>query len=282
MFELAVVDELVEANPDHCQAGDLPKQRDRDPAWRSQGTFTVDEVERLISDPAIPVERRVQYALKALAGMRHGEAAALTWRAIDYTAEPLARINVVRGYNSTTDKIKTTKTENGRAVPMHLTLAKILAAWRLSHWSRPYGRQPTLDDLVVPTRNLTPIETSDAGARVQGRPAGTRAARRGGRAPRPRAGTTCAAGTRRAVPSDAETELHRIQISRPGVTIKGATSDRNGSRFCLDDFEPQRPACVVTRRPGGRLISASAGRTPRTGQTCERADRAPRSRGGPR
>jgi integrase len=162
MFESAVVDELIEVNPIKAKPGDLPKQRDQDPTWRSQATFTVGEVERLISDPAIPVERRVQYALKALAGMRHGEVAALAWRAIDYTAEPLARINVVRGYNSATGKIKTTKTEDGRAVPMHPTLAKILATWRLSHWSRLYGRQPTLDDLVVPTRNLTPIAASDA------------------------------------------------------------------------------------------------------------------------
>jgi integrase len=52
----------------------------------------VGEVERLISDPAIPPERRVQYALKAIAGLRHGEVAALRWRELDYTAEPLARI----------------------------------------------------------------------------------------------------------------------------------------------------------------------------------------------
>jgi hypothetical protein len=45
---------------------------------------------------------------------------------------------------------------------MHPTLAKIIATWRLSHWSRLYGRQPTPDDLVVPTRNLTPIDASDA------------------------------------------------------------------------------------------------------------------------
>jgi hypothetical protein len=38
---------------------------------------------------------------------------------------------------------------------MHPTLGKIIAAWRLSHWSLLYGRQPTLDDLVVPTRNGT-------------------------------------------------------------------------------------------------------------------------------
>lgn len=162
MFESAVVDELIEANLIKAKPGDLPKQRDQDPTWRSQATFTVSEVERLISDPAIPVERRVQYALKAIAGLRHGEVAALRWRELDYTAEPLARIHVVRAYNSATGQLKATKTEDGRAVPMHPTLAKIIATWRLSHWSRLYGRQPTADDLVVPTRNLTPSDASDA------------------------------------------------------------------------------------------------------------------------
>lgn len=45
---------------------------------------------------------------------------------------------------------------------MHPTLGRILAAWRLSHWSRLYGRQPTSDDLVVPTRNGTPVDAADA------------------------------------------------------------------------------------------------------------------------
>jgi hypothetical protein len=44
----------------------------------------------------------------------------------------------------------------------HPTLGKIVAAWRLSHWSLLYGRQPTLDDLVVPTRNATHVNASDA------------------------------------------------------------------------------------------------------------------------
>jgi hypothetical protein len=47
-------------------------------------------------------------------------------------------------------------------VPVHPTLAKILAAWKLSHWERIYGRAPTPDDFVVPTRNMTPVDSSDA------------------------------------------------------------------------------------------------------------------------
>ena len=40
--------------------------------------------------------------------------------------------------------------------------SKILAAWKLSHWERIYGRAPTIDDLIVPTRNMTPIDPKDA------------------------------------------------------------------------------------------------------------------------
>ena len=38
-----------------------------------------------------------------------------------------------------------------------------MAAWRLSGWERLYGRLPTEDDVVVPTRTMTPRETADAG-----------------------------------------------------------------------------------------------------------------------
>jgi hypothetical protein len=47
-------------------------------------------------------------------------------------------------------------------VPAHATLGKILAAWKLSHWERIYGRAPTPTDLIVPTRNMTPIAPKDA------------------------------------------------------------------------------------------------------------------------
>ena len=162
LYQGAVVDELVQVNPCVLNRGELPKKVDADPEWRSRATFTVREVERLISDPLIPVERRVQYALKAIAGMRHGEVAGLLWRHVDRTMEPLGRINVVQAYCSRTRQLKSTKTEQTRAVPIHPTLAKILAAWRLTHWARIYGRQPADDDFVVPTRAFTGVNVADA------------------------------------------------------------------------------------------------------------------------
>jgi integrase len=157
MFRDALVDELVESNPCVLHRGELPAKVDKDPEWRASATYTAREVEQLISDERIPVERRVQYALKAIAGLRHGEVAGIRWRHYDPTLEPLGRLLVATSYDT-----GRTKTDVTRRVPVHATLAKILAAWRLSHWERIYGRAPTLDDLIVPTRNMTPIGPKDA------------------------------------------------------------------------------------------------------------------------
>ena len=100
----------------------------------------------------------MQYALKAIAGLRHGEVAGLRWRHYDPELEPLGRLLVATTYAD-----GPTKTEVTRRVPVHPTLAKILAAWRLSHWTRIYGRQPTPDDFIVGTRNGTPVSPNDAG-----------------------------------------------------------------------------------------------------------------------
>jgi integrase len=81
----------------------------------------------------------------------------LRWRHYDPTLEPLGRLVIATSYDT-----GRTKTDVTRRVPVHPTLGKILAAWKLSHWERIYGRAPTADDLVVPTRNLTTVDASDA------------------------------------------------------------------------------------------------------------------------
>jgi hypothetical protein len=48
----------------------LPPKVDKDPEWRAAATYSLAEVERLISDPADPRARRVVYALNAIAGLR--------------------------------------------------------------------------------------------------------------------------------------------------------------------------------------------------------------------
>jgi hypothetical protein len=75
------------------QRGVLPKKVDKDPTWRVTAIYTREEIEKLISDRRIAEDRRVLHALKALGGLRHGEAA-------------------------------------GRRVPVHPTLARVLSEWK--------------------------------------------------------------------------------------------------------------------------------------------------------
>lgn len=140
MFKAALVEELIDANPVVFERGVLPKKQDKDPAWRAQAIFTRAEIEQIISDERIPEDRRVIYALKFFCG-RHTEVLRSTWARYDATTEPLGTLHIVE-----------TKSGTPRAVPVHPTLAKILAAWKLGGWERTYGKPPKDDDLIVRTR----------------------------------------------------------------------------------------------------------------------------------
>jgi len=140
MFKSALVDELITSNPVVLERGVLPKKQDKDPAWRAQAIFTRDEIEQILSDERIPEDRRVIYALKFFCG-RHTEVLASTWSRYDATTEPLGTLHVVE-----------TKSGVPRAVPVHPTLAKILATWKLGGWERTYGCTPKSGDLIVRTR----------------------------------------------------------------------------------------------------------------------------------
>ncbi len=176
LFNSAVVEELIVANPVVYEPGTLPKKADKDPEWRHQAIYTRDEIQSLLSDDRIPADRRMLYGLKTLAALRHAEAANLTWSMVDATTEPLGRINLGK-----------TKSGVPRAVPVHPTLAKMLATWKLAGWFNTYGRQPRPEDLIVPALTMkarAPKEAQDAlvgdlamlGLRVE---AGKRMNRRG-------------------------------------------------------------------------------------------------------
>jgi len=147
----AVREELIGSNPVDLERDELPKKADKDPAWRAGAVLTLDEVEQLISSPLIPEDRRVLYALEFLTGSRPGEAAALRWSAWDRTLRPLGRLTIARSWSTKRLEEKTTKTRRSRLVPVHPTLARVLAAWRLAGWERYTGRPPQPEDLVVPS-----------------------------------------------------------------------------------------------------------------------------------
>jgi integrase len=240
VFEAAIVDEIYAgANPVKVAPGELPKKVDADPEWRSQATYTVSEVEQLLSAPLIPVERRVMYALKALAGLRHGEAAALCVRHLDFTAEPLPRLHVVQAWCSRHHVVKSTKTEETRTVPVHPELSKVLRSWLSEHWNRVYGRAPAMDDFIA---QRGPVDVS---------PSRTRTTRLSGTSPRSTSGsrpgsigiaegTTCAAGTRRGAsrtaPSSCCSDERRTR--RPRASPAGTSASRG-------------PLCAARSRSSG-------------------------------
>jgi integrase len=110
---------------------------------RHEHVFTRDELEALISDERVPQDRRVWYALLGVGMVRVGEAAGLRWGRV-LACEPLGRMIVSHSYEGTT------KTGKPRWMPIHPTLAGILAEWRLGGWARTFGRPPTPEDLVCP------------------------------------------------------------------------------------------------------------------------------------
>ncbi len=123
----------------------------KDPSFRPNASFTGEELERLISEARILEDRRLLYGLKGVAGLRHGEAARLCWRHYDSTLDPVGALDLER-----------TKTQVPRRLPVHPTLPRLLAEWKLAGWERTYGRAPTPEDVIVPTRNLTERPSPDS------------------------------------------------------------------------------------------------------------------------
>lgn len=144
LFEDAVCDERIAVNPCQLKRGELPAKVDKDAEWRNLATYKRAEVWALLVDERIPLVRRVQYALKALGALRHGEAAGLRWRHWQTDVLPLGQLVIATSYNTGRTKTKVT-----RFMPVHPALARVLRAWR-ARWVDVFGREPTDKDLVIP------------------------------------------------------------------------------------------------------------------------------------
>lgn len=162
-FADAVADELIDVSPCVLGKRDLPKLVDKDPNWRHQAVFSREEAERLISDPGLPLDRRVLYTLLLLTGGRVGEVSALTWADWDRAREPLGHVLICKSHDTKSGTLRPTKTEVPRHVPVHPLLARVLAAWKLSGWGKEFGRAPTEHDLIIPN-----VHTPGRGKRVWG------------------------------------------------------------------------------------------------------------------
>lgn len=145
MFRDAVLADLATTSPCILTKHQLGGNRDKDPAWRPTALFSRDELQQLISDVRIPQDRRVRYALDGLAGLRLGEDAGLRIKSYIRSIKPLGQLQIITSYDT-----GRTKTGAPRLVPVHPTLAAILAEWLLSGWEKMMGRPWTPEDLLVP------------------------------------------------------------------------------------------------------------------------------------
>ena len=171
MFRDARLAELIEQSPCILDERQLGPRIDSDPEWRKDVVFSRTEAETLISDHRIPLDRQMVYGLELLAGVRTGEASALRWRHYDPVVRPLGKLLVARSYNSRTGREKNTKTEAVKHVPVHPTLAAMLAEWKLGGWPELMGRAPGPDDLIVPLPRTRPIGAVRAPASRTAQPA---------------------------------------------------------------------------------------------------------------
>ncbi len=151
----AVLEEILVGNPIVVGKKVLPPVIDKDPTWRPGAKFSAPEVEMLISDPKVAEHRRVAYGIEFITGLRTGQVSALTWGDYEPDIEPLGRIVSAFSYNSQRKVVTGTKTKVTHEVPVHPTLARILAAWKLQGWKRRHGRAPKQADLIIPTINNT-------------------------------------------------------------------------------------------------------------------------------
>ncbi len=145
LFRDAHLADLVTTSPCILTEHQLGENVDKDPAWRATAVYTRDELESLIADPRIPPDRQVLYALQGIAALRHGEAAGLRWQHYDSSTPVLGRLVIATSYDK-----GHTKTKRTRYMPVHPTLAAILAEWKRKGWPEMMGRTPTPEDLVVP------------------------------------------------------------------------------------------------------------------------------------
>jgi integrase len=162
----AAIDGRIAVSPCTLTDVQLGAITDKDPEWRSGALFDRDEAEVLISDPRIPIDRRVVYGFGLLAGLRPGEAAALRWRHYDPTRQPLGSLTVALSYATHRNKVKRTKTDAVRYVPVHPTLAALLEQWRERYFNE-IGELPEPEKLIIP---LPPevVRTSRTGERFRG------------------------------------------------------------------------------------------------------------------
>ena len=159
MFDAARFAKLVTGDPCTLPPGTLPARADKVPGARRTWRYERDDVERLLSDPVVPASRRVLYAVLFLTGARVGEAVSLRWRHFEPGRTPLGCLAIEMSFNAKKRVEKGTKTGVVREIPVHPTLAAVLAEWRLAGWKHHQVQRPAAmprgEEFVVPSETGT-------------------------------------------------------------------------------------------------------------------------------
>lgn len=102
----------------------MPPVVDKMRGWRPKAGFSLDQVVTLTTDPRVPQDRRVLYAIRFLGGPRPGEVANARWRDLDRTRRPLWRLTLETSFNSPMRREKGTKTGAELNIPTHPVLQR--------------------------------------------------------------------------------------------------------------------------------------------------------------
>lgn len=130
----------------HLPRGTMPSKRPRDKHRNAREMLRAAQVDRVLV--VAPQMRRILWALCALAGLRFGEAAGLTWGQIN-RAKPLDELTIDRSWDCVLRRLGPTKTDEVRLVPVHPRLARLLRLQR-DWFVETYKRAPNARDPVAP------------------------------------------------------------------------------------------------------------------------------------
>ncbi len=149
MFMDAVAEDIIPLSPLCLTSRTLPsvhKERTL--------PYTIEEIETILKCPDIPDDRKTLYSILFFHGLRFGEGAALRWRDYDETTDPLPKLYIGKSWSHSRHKTDTTKTGAGteRDAPVHPTAQIYIEHWRRVGFPALFKREPTPDDLIVPSR----------------------------------------------------------------------------------------------------------------------------------
>lgn len=164
MLRDAEIAGVIDRAPAKLTRHQLPAVEERDPTEAAASIYPLAEIEALIGDWRVPLDRQVVYGLAGVAGCRHGELAALLVRHVDLSRAPLGCLTIARSNAN-----HRTKTGAVRLVPILPALADLLREWLAHGWAAAFGRAPGPDDLLVPLELDPPKKQARPNPRAGGR-----------------------------------------------------------------------------------------------------------------